>query len=78
MVPTPKGTRLALTIPAETQNGRVFRLTGQGLPAMHGRGKAGDLYARVQVVLPTHLSAEERRLFQRLAELRGARQGAHA
>jgi DnaJ-class molecular chaperone len=45
---------------------------------MHGRGKAGDLYAKVQVVLPTHLSAEERRLFQRLAELRGARQGAHA
>ena len=78
MVPTPKGTRLALTIPPETQNGRVFRLSGQGLPAMQGRGKAGDLYARVQVVLPTHLSAEERNLFQRLAELRGARQGARA
>ena len=78
MVPTPRGTRLALTIPAETQNGRVFRLSGQGLPAMHGHGKAGDLYAKVQVVLPTHLSAEERSLFQRLAELRGARQGARA
>jgi DnaJ-class molecular chaperone len=78
MVPTPKSTRLALTIPPETQNGRVFRLSGQGLPAMHGRGKAGDLYARVQVVLPMHLSAEERSLFQRLAELRGARQEARA
>src|SRR5437764_1457818 len=78
MVPTPKGTRLALTIPAETQNGRVFRLSGQGLPAMQGRGKAGDLYARIQVILPTHLSAEERGLFERLAELRGSRQGARA
>lgn len=75
-VPTPKGTRLALTIPAETQNGRVFRLSGQGLPAMRKGGKAGDLYAKVQVVLPTHLSDDERALFTRLAESRGARQGA--
>jgi DnaJ-class molecular chaperone len=72
MVPTPKGTRLALRIPAETQNGRVFRLSGQGLPAMRSGGKAGDLYAKAQVVLPTHLSDEERRLIERLAELRGA------
>lgn len=75
-VPTPKGTRLALTIPAETQNGRVFRLSGQGLPAMRKGGKAGDLYAKVQVVLPTLLSDEERDLFTRLAALRGAREGA--
>lgn len=78
LVPTPKGTRLALTIPAETQNGRVFRLSGQGLPAMRKGGKAGDLYAKVQVVLPTHLSEEERGLFRRLAELRGTRERARA
>jgi DnaJ-class molecular chaperone len=78
LVPTPKGTKLALTIPPETQNGRVFRLTGQGLPPMKAGGKAGDLYAKVQAVLPTHLSGEERDLFRRLAELRGAREGAHA
>jgi len=73
-VPTPRGTRLALRIPPETQNGRVFRLSGQGLPAMRAGGKAGDLYAKAQVVLPTHLSDEERRLVERLAELRGARE----
>jgi curved DNA-binding protein len=71
MVPTPKATRLALSIPPETQNGRVFRLSGQGLPSMRAGGKAGDLFAKVQVVLPTHLSDDERHLFQRLAELRG-------
>ncbi len=72
LVPTPKGKRLALTIPPETQNGRVFRLSGQGLPPVRGRGKAGDLYAKVHTVLPVHLTAEERDLFARLAELRGA------
>lgn len=71
LVPTPKGTRVSLKIPAETQNGRVFRLSGLGLPAMRKDGKAGNLQATVQAVLPTGLSEEERTLFKRLAELRG-------
>ncbi len=76
LAPTPKGRRLALTIPPETQNGRVFRLTGQGLPPLRTGEKAGDLYVTVQVTLPTHLSEEERSLVARLAELHGAREGA--
>jgi len=69
-VPTPKGSKLALRIPPETQNGRKFRLKGQGMPQLGGSDR-GDLTAEVTVVLPTHLSDEERQLFQRLAELRG-------
>jgi DnaJ-class molecular chaperone len=69
-VPTPKGTKLALRIPPETQNGRRFRLAKQGMPHLGGTGQ-GDLYAEISVVLPTDLNDEERRLFQRLAELRG-------
>jgi DnaJ-class molecular chaperone len=68
-VPTPKGTKLALRLPAETQNGRKFRLKGQGMPHLGG-GSHGDLFAEVQVVLPTQLNDEERKLFQRLAQLR--------
>ena len=68
-VPTPKGTKLALRMPPETQNGRKIRLANQGMPHLSGNGR-GDLYAEVSVVLPTHLSDEERGLFQRLAELR--------
>jgi DnaJ-class molecular chaperone len=68
-VPTPKGNKLALRIAPETQNGRRIRLRGQGMPRLGGM-EHGDLYAEVSVVLPTHLSEEERSLFQRLAELR--------
>jgi curved DNA-binding protein len=68
-VPTPKGTKLALRLPPETQNGRRFRLKGQGMPHL-GAGGHGDLFADVQVVLPTQLNDEERKLFERLAELR--------
>ncbi len=68
-VPTPKGSKLALSIAPETQNGRKIRLRGQGMPHLGGSG-SGDLYAEVNVVLPTHLNDDEKKLFQRLAELR--------
>ncbi|MFC1942885.1 DnaJ C-terminal domain-containing protein, partial [Chloroflexota bacterium] len=69
-VPTPKG-KLALKIPQETQNGRVFRLTGQGMPHL-GKSTRGDLLARVNVVLPTELSEKEKELFRQLSEIRPA------
>lgn len=68
-VPTLEGKRLALKIPPETQNGKVFRLAGQGMPRL-GNDTRGDLYAKVKVVLPTRLSAKEKELFQQLKALR--------
>lgn len=70
-VPTPRGTRLALKLPPETQNGQRFRLGGQGMPRLDGSGR-GDLYAEARVVLPTGLSERERELFSELATLRGS------
>lgn len=67
LVPTPDGRRLALRIPAGTANGRSFRLKGQGMPVVGQPGQRGDLYADVNVVLPTHLNAEQRRLFEAFA-----------
>ncbi len=70
-VPTPKGNKLALKIPPETQNGRVFRLTGQGMPHT-GKATKGDLMARVNVILPTKLSEKEKELFRQLEQLHKA------
>ncbi len=53
-VETLKG-RVLLTIPAGTQPGRTFRLTGQGMPRFRASGH-GDLYVRARVVLPVGLS----------------------
>ena len=68
-VPTLTG-RLALTIPAETQNGRRFRLAGQGLPSLNNPESKGDLFVTIKVKLPTGLSDEEQVLFRRLRDLR--------
>lgn len=61
--------KVALTIPAGTQNGRVFRLRGKGLPAS-GKLGAGDLLVSVQVELPQNLSDEERLKFIELRDMR--------
>jgi curved DNA-binding protein len=55
-VETLKGSVL-LKIPAGTQPGRTFRLTGQGMPRFNANG-FGDLYAKVRLILPTDLSAD--------------------
>ena len=60
--------QIELTLPAETQNGRRFRLAGQGLSQLRDPERRGNLYATVNVVLPTGLSDEQRRLFERLRE----------
>jgi curved DNA-binding protein len=57
-VETLKGSVL-LKIPAGTQPGRTFRLTGQGMPRFNARG-FGDLYVKARVLLPTNLTPEAR------------------
>ena len=68
-VPTPKGTRLALRIPAGTQNGRTFKLTGQGMPHLKQPDRRGDLYARLEVQLPTQLGEREKQLYGELQRI---------
>ena len=68
-VPTIKGTKLALKIPPETQNGRTFKLTGQGMPHL-GKTGHGDLIAKVNVKLPINLTEKEKELFAELATMR--------
>jgi DnaJ-class molecular chaperone len=66
-VPTLKS-RVSLRIPPETQNGRVIRLAGQGMP--RATGGSGDMYVAVKVVLPQKLSESEREAVQKLAAAR--------
>lgn len=67
-LPTFNG-NLSLKIPAESQNGKVFRLAGKGMPKLED-GEYGNMFAKAKVVLPTDLSEEEKKLFERLRSLR--------
>jgi curved DNA-binding protein len=58
-----------LTIPAGTQNGRVFRLRGKGMPRLREPEEHGDLYAKVNVRLPTELTERQRELVEELQHM---------
>jgi len=57
-----------LKVPAGTQTGTVFRVRGQGMPVLGGRGK-GDMFVSVSVMTPTSLSREQRKLLEQLAKI---------
>lgn len=66
-IATLKG-RVLLKVPEATQNGRTFRLKGQGMPHFKGDG-TGDLFVRVRLVLPTDLSDEAKAAATRFLDL---------
>ena len=70
-VQTLSGKPARLRIPPLTQNGQVFRLKGYGMPAVGKPDEKGDLYARVDVQLPTQVTAEEREHYEALRRLSG-------
>jgi DnaJ-class molecular chaperone len=67
-VPTLSG-QVAMTIPAGTQNNRLLRLAGRGIPKVKSKG-SGDQYVRLIGQLPQNLSDKEKKLFKELAALR--------
>jgi curved DNA-binding protein len=67
-VPTLSG-EVKLKIPAGSQNGQTFRLRGKGMPKLNKPNEYGDLYARIEVRLPTDLTPEQREHFEALRQL---------
>jgi DnaJ-class molecular chaperone len=70
-VPTLSG-QVAMTIPAGTQNNRLLRLSGRGMPHVRGKG-SGDEYVRLIGQLPQNLSDKEKKLFKELSALRNGK-----
>ena len=50
-----------------TNTGKKLRLAGRGLPK-RGSGEEGDLFAIVQIVVPSELTEREKTLFKDLAD----------
>jgi curved DNA-binding protein len=61
--------KVFLTIPAGTQPGKKFRLAGQGMPHLRNPDKRGDMYVRVDVILPRITTPKQRELVETLKKL---------
>lgn len=64
---TPAGS-VKLNIPAGVKSGQSLRLQGKGWPGV--KGGLGDLFVKIQVVIPKDITPTERDLYQQLAKLR--------
>lgn len=67
-VPTLDGA-VGLTVPANSNSGKVLRLKGKGIPAQSGKA-AGDMLVSLKVVLPEKADEDLRKLMQDMSENR--------
>jgi DnaJ-class molecular chaperone len=66
------GAPLRLKVPPLTNSGRTLRLRGHGMPVVGRAGERGDLYATVDIVIPSALTDEERSHYEALKQLASA------
>ncbi len=67
-VPTLEGKDLIVRVPAGTSAGKKIRLREKGIPRIKGDGR-GDLFARIEINVPTHLTDRQRELFTQLRDM---------
>lgn len=59
--------KLTLKIPSGTQSGETFRIKGEGVPELNGRGR-GHQIVKIVVETPKNLSREQKELLEKLKE----------
>ena len=66
-VPTLEGKKILLKVPAGTESGKVFRVSGKGIPHFSGFGR-GNLYVKLSVKTPKKLTKKQKELLEKLKE----------
>jgi len=61
---------IKITVAKQTESGSMLRLKGMGMPVYGEHGKYGDLYAKINIVIPKELSPKETELLHQIAELK--------
>ena len=67
-IPTIDGGNSRVKIPAGTQSGRRFRLSGKGMPVLRSK-QMGDMYVQVMVETPQNLTKRQRELLAEFEQL---------
>jgi molecular chaperone DnaJ len=69
MVTTLDDKKAKLKIPAGTQNDKILRLRGEGIPYLHNAGRRGDMYIKIRVNIPVKLNGKAKSLLKELSDL---------
>ncbi len=66
-IPTLESKNILLKIPSGVESGKVFRISGKGIPHFSGYGK-GNFYVKIETKTPSKLSKRQKELFEQLKE----------
>ena len=61
--------RIKLKIPPGTQDAKLLRVRGEGIPVLNGGGRRGDLYVKLKVEIPSRLSSKEKDILKEFSKL---------
>jgi molecular chaperone DnaJ len=64
-VPTLERKKILLKVPAGTESGKIFRISGKGIPHFSGQGR-GNLYVELKLKTPKKLTQKQKELFEKL------------
>lgn len=64
-----------IKIAAGSAQGKVLKLKGLGMPRYTAANSRGDLYVKLNIVIPTKLSAKEKELFAELKKINDEKKG---
>ena len=59
--------KITVKIPSGSQNGKVLKVKGEGVVISENR--RGDLYLKIQVLIPGKISRKEKKLFEEIRDL---------
>lgn len=63
--------RIKLKVPSGTQDSKMLRIRGEGVPVLNGGGRRGELYVKLKVEIPSRISGKEKDLLKQFAESHG-------
>ena len=66
-----KDIKIKVKIPAGTENGKIFKIPSMGLPDKNGN--RGSIYIEMHIVPPSHISEDEKKLYERILEIEQGR-----
>jgi DnaJ-class molecular chaperone len=59
--------KIELKVPKSTPSGKVFKISGKGIPHFSGYGR-GDLFVKIKVEIPEKLNKSQKELLGKLKE----------
>ncbi len=67
-VNTPYG-KVTLKIPKSTEGGSIFRIREKGMPVLGREDEKGDMYVKVNLIVPKRLSRKEKKLWEEMKKI---------